>query len=194
MHIPQLLVGRDSQDIYKGWPPVELGTQGFCARPGCSLNKGKSSSGGRVTWRAIRPLNIISSINPARVECEEQAAEAVLDQPVETSGDWPVRDSGHPAEAVDDEPGNLDQPAMMGGDWSQGDLDQLTPVSGDLSEKDLDQLTSVSGDWSNADLDQPATAGSDCQECYKNSTLFAQFLSYPHNLWIVILFSSPLLC
>ena len=34
----------------------------------------------------------------------------------------------------------------------------------------------------------------DCQECYKNSTLFAQFLSYPHNLWIVILFSSPLLC
>ena len=33
-----------------------------------------------------------------------------------------------------------------------------------------------------------------CQECYKNSALFAQFLSYPHNLWIVILFSSPLLC
>ena len=33
-----------------------------------------------------------------------------------------------------------------------------------------------------------------CQECYKNSTLFDQFLSYPHNLWIVILFSSPLLC
>ena len=33
-----------------------------------------------------------------------------------------------------------------------------------------------------------------CQECYKNSALFTQFLSYPHNLWIVFLFSLPLLC
>ena len=37
--------------------------------------------------------------------------------------------------------------------------------------------------------------GSDeCQEYHKNSALFAQFPSYLHNLWIVILFSSPLLC
>ena len=52
------------------------------------------------------------------------------------------------------------------------------------------------GLWDQDMMDSPSDAASQgiCQECYQKFALFAQFLSYSHNLWIIILFSSPSLC
>ena len=64
------------------------------------------------------------------------------------------------------------------------------------STRSIAGFTTATKDYTSAlsSYSGPISVLPSCQEYYKNSALFAQFLSYPHNLWIVILFSSPLLC